>query len=110
VPAESGPGLVAWVVLRGPAKAGERATATTPVISPAIPAASIASRPAEICTRSPNTTIPSAIPASGSAAAMAGSEARSGAALNAFCISQMPTMPAPARAQAGQRVNSIGSE
>ena len=81
-----------------PRKADERATATTPTISAAIPPAWMASMPGVIWIRSPNTTIPSAIPAMGSPAAMAGSEACSGAALNAFCISQMPTMPAPTRA------------
>ena len=86
------------VILRRPLNADERATAITPTISAAIPPASMASMPGVIWTRSPNTTIPSAIPASGSPAAMAGSEACSGAALNAFCISQMPTMPAPTRA------------
>jgi hypothetical protein len=92
--------------MRSPLKADERATATTPTISAASPPASMASMPGEICTRSPNTTMPSTIPASGSPAAMAGSEACSGAALNAFCISQMPVMPAPTRAYADQVVNS----
>jgi len=94
----SGPGLITSVILRSPLKDGERATMMTPTIRAAIPPASIASSPGVICTRSPKTTIPSAMPASGSPAAMAGSEACSGAALNAFCISQIPTTPAPIRA------------
>ena len=97
-PAESEPGLITSVIFRSPLKADERATAMTPTIINAIPAASMASRLGLSWTRSPNTTMPSAIPASGSPAAMAGSEACSGAALNAFCISQMPTIPAPTRA------------
>ena len=68
------------MIFSSPLKADERATATTPTISAAIPPASMASRPGVIWTRSPNNTIPSAIPASGSPAAMAGSEACSGAA------------------------------
>ena len=90
--------MIASVILRSPLKAVERATAITPMTSRVIPLASMASRAGVISTRSPKTRIPSAIPASGSPAAMAGSEACSGAALNAFCISQMPTMPAPTRA------------
>jgi hypothetical protein len=86
--------------------ADERATATTPTISAARPPASMASMPGDTCTRSPNTTMPSPIPASGSPAAMVGSEARSGAALNAFCISQTPVIPAPTRAYADQVLNS----
>ena len=94
----SDPGLITSVILRRPLKADDRATATTPMISAAIPLASMASPAGLIWMLSPNTTMPSAIPAIGSPAATAGSEACSGAALNAFCISQMPTMPAPIRA------------
>ena len=61
---------------------------------------------AKLGVAAPPTVIPSAIPASGSQAAMAGSEARSGAALNAFCISQMPMTPAPTRAYADHLVNN----
>jgi len=81
------------VILRSPPKAEERATATTPTISAAIPPASIASGPGEIWILSPKTTMP----ATGSPAAMVGSEACSGPELNAFCISHRPTMPAPIR-------------
>jgi hypothetical protein len=90
--------------------ADERATATTPTIRAAIPPASMASMPGETWTRSPNTTMPSTIPASGSPAAMVGSEARSGAALNALCISQTPVMPAPTSAYADQVLNSTVHE
>jgi hypothetical protein len=87
-PVECGSYSVAWIIPRRTPNAGEGATAMAPMISVAIPLASIASMPLETCTRSPNTTTPSAIPATGSPTAIAGSEARSGAALNAFCISQ----------------------
>jgi hypothetical protein len=84
--------------VRRPLNADERATAITPTISAATPPASMASMPGEIWIRSPNTTMPSTIPASGSPAAIDGSEACSGATLNAFCMSQTPVMPAPTRA------------
>ena len=85
------------VILRSPPKAEERATATTPTISAAIPPASIASGPGEIWILSPKTTMPSTMPATGSPAAMVGSEECSGPELNAFCISHTPTIPAPTR-------------
>ena len=84
-------------ILRSPPKADERATITTPTISAAMPQTSIASSPGVIWIRSPNTTMPSAMPATGSPAAMVGSEECSGPALNAFCISHSPTIPAPSR-------------
>jgi hypothetical protein len=65
---------MASVILCSPLNADERATATAPTISAAIPPASMASMPAEIWTRSPKTRMPSAIPATGSPAAMVGSE------------------------------------
>ena len=98
-------GVITSVILRRPLKADERATATTPTISAAMPPASIASIPGEIWIRSPNTTMPSAMPATGSPAAMVGSEACSGPALNAFCISHRPTIPAASRQYGGQLVN-----
>ena len=97
------------VILRSPPKADERATSTTPTISAAMPPASIASLPGEIWIRSPNTTMPSTMPATGSPAAMVGSEACSGPALNAFCISHRPTIPAPSRQYGGQVVSSTVS-
>jgi len=53
-------------------------------------------------TRSPNTITPSSIPTTGSPAEMAGSETFSGPELNALCISQMPSAPAPTNAYGGQ--------
>ena len=95
-------GVITSVILRRPLKADERATSTTPTISAAMPPASIASIPGVIWIRSPNTTMPSAMPATGSPAAMVGSEACSGPALNAFCISHRPTIPAASRQYGGQ--------
>ena len=98
-------GVITSVILRRLVKADERATATTPTISAAMPPASIASIPGEIWIRSPNTTMPSTMPATGSPAAIVGSEACRGPALNAFCISHRPTIPAPSRQYGGQLVN-----
>ena len=63
----------------------------TPPTIAAMLAAWSASSHGETCTTSPKTTTPSTMPAAGSAAVTAGSEACSGAALKAFCISQSPT-------------------
>jgi len=90
-------GVITSVILCRPLKADDRATSTTPMISAAMPPASIASIPGVTWIRSPNTTMPSAMPATGSPAAMVGSEACSGPALNAFCISHRPTIPAASR-------------
>jgi hypothetical protein len=54
--------------------------------------------PGERWMTSPKTTIPRSIPATGSAAVMAGSDACSGAALKALSISQKPARLATARA------------
>ena len=102
-------GVITSVILCRPLKADDRATSTTPMISAAMPPASIASIPGVTWIRSPNTTMPSAMPATGSPAAMVGSEACSGPALNAFCISHRPTIPAASRQYGGQLVNSTVS-
>jgi hypothetical protein len=78
--------------------AGALATVMTPTIMAAIPPAWIASMPGDTWIRSPNTRTPRKMPTSGSPAEMAGSDACSGPALNAFCMSQMPTAPVPRRA------------
>ncbi len=76
---------------------GARATRTTPMTSATIPAACRASMPGETRITSPNTTTPSAIPATGSAAVMAGRDAFSGAALNELSISHRPATLAATR-------------
>lgn len=67
----------------------------TPSTSATNPSACQAISPGDTCTRSPNTTMPSTIPATGSAAVIAGNEACSGAALKALCISHRPTTATP---------------
>ena len=51
---------------------------------------------------SPNTMMPSRIPATGSPAVIVGSDACSGPELNALCISRMPTAPVATRQYADQ--------
>lgn len=79
------------------ASAGARATITTPVTRAVSPPVCSAIIPDEAGTFSRNTTMPSTMPHTGSAAVMAGSEACSGAALNAFCISHNPATLAATR-------------
>ena len=76
---------------------GARATRITPVISATIPAAWRAIMPGETRITSPNTTTPSAMPATGSAAVIAGRDAFSGAALNELSISHMASTLAATR-------------
>jgi len=51
-----------------------------------------------MCARSPNTTIPRATSATGTRRRRWPAAPPAAGELNAFCISQMPTMPAPTRA------------
>jgi hypothetical protein len=78
-------------------RAGARATRITPPTSATIPAACNASIGGEMRMASPNTTTPSRMPTTGSAAVIAGSEACSGAALNEFSISHTAASAATAR-------------
>lgn len=82
----------------------------TPTTSATMPAAWTASMTGDISMVSPKTTTPSRIPASGSEAVIAGSEEFSGAALNAFCISQLAIRAAATRQYGAQLVSSPANE
>ena len=97
-PGTCGCGSAAGDQARSADRAGARATATTPTIIAAIPAACSASMPGVIWIRSPKMMTPSRIPMIGSPAAIGGSENCSGPALNALCMSQIPIAPAPTSA------------
>ena len=73
----------------------ERPIKMTPTIMATMQAASAASPAIDTETLSPRSTMPSAIPAIGSAAAIGGKEKSSRAAWNALCEIAMPTIAAP---------------
>ena len=78
----------------------------TPTTSAARPPACVARLAGDSEIRSPKITMPSRIPATGSPAVIVGSEACSGPALNALCISRIPTAPVATRQYADQLCSS----